>query len=69
MTAGIFAIYAGISIGSALYLVASALGTKQNYFDTVMLICSSKLNLALLFNFVLAVCLSSAKILIYVFFG
>lgn len=60
--------YSLISIGGTALLINNAIKTQSNYYDTVIVLCSSKPNLVLLLNCFFALISNAAHLLIYVFF-
>jgi len=61
-------LYSLFSIGGAAMLVHGAVTNNSNYYDTVITLCSSKLNMVLLLNCLFAIMSNAGQILIYVFF-
>jgi hypothetical protein len=64
-----FALYTVGSVGTTVSLVANAVSLHGNFFDVVVDLTSSKLNLLIFLNCLLCILLNMYNVFVYVFFG
>ena len=62
-------IYSLASVGAASFIVAKAARTERTFFDMVIYVTSSKLNLVIFLNCLVVLLTLAGNMMIYVFFG
>ena len=66
---GLYSAYVLVSVAYATSVVISAIDTHKYFFDIVIDLTSSKVNLAVFFNCIFALLMTISKAFIFIFFG
>lgn len=62
-------IYSALSVALTVGIVVSAVKSQRTFFDIVIQLTASKLNLVIFLNCLVVVLTNAASLMIYVFFG
>lgn len=58
-----------MSVAVAIWILIKAITTQKTFFDTVVYLTSSKLNLLIFMNCIVSILFTIVKMLVFVFFG